>query len=239
MSLHRTLSAAGALLPVLLASQIVAGQGSPPDLVLIHGHILTVDARDSVVQAVAIRRGVIVKVGSDSEVMEFAGKAPGLRMIDLHGHSATPGLIDTHAHIADGGVQELYGLKLSDATSVADIVARVKAKTALVKPGEWVTGSGWDEGKLNEHRYVTAADLDAVSPKNPVWLGHITGHYAVANSLALKMADISAATDDPPAGTIDRDARGNPTGVLKESSAMDLVRHLIPPVRLEQVRQGI
>jgi predicted amidohydrolase YtcJ len=171
--------------------------------------------------------------------MEFAGKTPGLRVIDLHGHTATPGLIDTHAHIADGGVQELYGVKLSDATSVTEIVARVKAKIALAKPGEWVTGSGWDEGKLTEHRYVLASDLDAVSPNNPVWLGHTTGHYGVANSAALKLAHITAATTDPPAGTIDRDVHGAPTGVLKEDSAMNLVVSLIPPVTPEQLRQGI
>jgi hypothetical protein len=122
---------------------------------------------------------------------------------------------------------------------VAEIVARVKAKVALVKPGEWVTGSGWDEGKLAEHRYVTAADLDAVAPNNPVWLVHTTGHYGVANSLALEKADINAATADPPAGTIDRNENGTPTGVLKESSAMAKVTHLIPPTSLEQMRQGI
>src|SRR5262249_28424813 len=129
--------------------------------------------------------------------------------------------------------------KLSDAASVNEIVTRVKAKIALVKPGEWITGFGWDEGKLAEHRYVTAADLDAVAPTNPVWLTHTTGHYGVANSLALKMAHITVSTADPVAGTIDRDAQGNPTGVLKEESAMDLVTSLIPPVTLEQVRQGI
>ena len=180
-----------------------------------------------------------MKVGSDAEVLVFAGKSPGLRVIDLQGHSATPGLIDTHAHIAEGGVKELYDVVLSDASSVAEIVARVKAKVATVKAGEWVTGSGWDEGKLAEHRYVTAADLDAVSPNNPVWLVHTTGHYGVANSLALKMAHISSASADPAAGTIDRDAHGNPTGVLKEESAMEPVERLIPPITQEQMRQGI
>ncbi|MGC1978587.1 MAG: amidohydrolase, partial [Candidatus Sulfotelmatobacter sp.] len=155
------------------------------------------------------------------------------------GHTATPGLIDTHAHIADGGVEELYGIKLTDATSVAETVARVKAKIALVKPGEWVTGSGWDEGKLAEHRYITAADLDAVAPNNPVWLVHTTGHYGVANSLALKLAHITAGTVDPAAGTIDRDPHGIPTGVLKEESAMEPVTRLIPPTTPEQMRQGI
>ena len=238
MFLRRKLTASSLLLGSLLFTRTLPAQ-VPADLVLIHGHILTVDANDSVAQAIAVRHGVIVKVGTDAEVLEFAGNTPGVRIIDLHGRTATPGLIDTHAHIADGGVEELYGIKLSDAASVAEIVARVKAKTALVKPGEWITGSGWDEGKLAEHRYVTAADLDAVAPNNPVWLVHTTGHYGVANSLALKLAHITARTADPTAGTIDRDPHGNPTGVLKEESAMDPVTSLIPPVTLEQMRQGI
>ena len=239
MSLNSKLSASSALLATLLFTRNLPAQNPAADLVLVHGHILTVDANDSIAQAIAVRHGVIVKVGTDAEVLEFAGNAPGVRIIDLHGHTATPGLIDTHAHIADGGVEELYGIKLSDATSVAEIVARVRAKIALVKPGEWVSGSGWDEGKLAEHRYVTAADLDAVAPNNPVWLIHTTGHYGVANSLALKLAHITAGTADPTAGTIDRDPRGNPTGVLKEDSAMGPVTSLIPPTTPEQMRQGI
>jgi len=226
------------VLSLLFAPTLIA-QEPPADLVLIHGHILTVDAKDSVVQALAVRKGVVARVGTDSDVLQFAGNANGLRVIDLQGHTVTPGLIDTHAHIAPDGVRDLYDVPLADAASVAEIVSRVRSRVATLKPGDWVTGSGWDEGKLAERRYVTAADLDAVSPNNPVWLSHTTGHYGVANSLALKMANISAATADPPAGTIDRDAHKNPTGVLKESSAMDLVRHLIPPVALEQVRQGI
>lgn len=214
-------------------------QNYPADFVLIHGHILTLDAKDSVAQALAIQQGVIVKVGSDAEILEFAAKSRGLRVIDLQGHTATPGLIDTHAHIAEGGVNELYRVQLSDAASVADIVSRVKAKIAQVRPGDWVTGAGWDEGKLAEHRYVTAADLDAVSQSNPVWLVHTTGHYGVANSAALKIAQISAATADPVAGTIDRDAHGNPTGVLKEESAMRLVTQFVPPTTPEQMRNGI
>src|SRR6266481_579880 len=158
LSWGRTLVAILVLIPMLIPS--LRAQNSTADLLLLHGHILTVDARDSIAEAIAVRHGVIVKVGTDAEVLEFAGNVPGTRIIDLHGHTATPGLIDTHAHIADGGVEELYGVKLSDATSVADIVARVTAKIALVKPGEWVTGSGWDEGKLTDHRYVTSADLD-------------------------------------------------------------------------------
>ena len=112
MSLYLKLSAASVLLGTLLFTPMLPAQNPAADLVLIHGHILTVDANDSVAQAIAVRRGVIVKVGTDAEVLEFAGNAPGTRIIDLHGHTATPGLIDSHAHIADGGVEELYGVKL-------------------------------------------------------------------------------------------------------------------------------
>ena len=238
MSMPCKLTSTCALLATLLLSRILLAQSPNADLILLHGHILTVDGSDSVAQAIAIRHGIIVKVGTDAEVLEFAGNVPGMRILDLHGHTATPGLIDTHAHIAAGGVEELYGVKLSDATSVEEIVARVKAKIALVKPGEWVTGSGWDEGKLAERRYVTAADLDAVAPNNPVWLSHTTGHYGVANSFALKLAHITRAMADPAAGTIDRDDHGNPTGVLKET-AMEPVEGLIPPTTPEQMREGI
>jgi predicted amidohydrolase YtcJ len=239
MSVNRKLGSASALLATIMLTRVLPAQSRPADVILLHGHILTVDARDSAVEALAIRNGIIVKTGTDAEVLEFARGAPGTRTIDLKGHTATPGLIDTHAHIADGGVGELYSIGLSDATSVAEIVARVKDKAASVKPGEWITGTGWDEGKLSERRYVTAADLDAVAPHNPVWLMHTTGHYGAANSLALKMAHITAATADPTAGTIDRDADGSPTGVLKEVSAMRLVLNLIPPATPEQMRKGI
>ena len=221
----------------LLLPSMASAQAPGADLILLHGHILTVDGRDSVAQALAIRNGIILKAGTEAEIQALA--APGARVIDLHGRTATPGLIDTHAHIAGGGVEELFGVTLSDAKSIAEIQTRVHAKVALVKPGEWITGSGWDEGKLAEHRYPTAADLDQAAPNNPVWLMHTTGHYGVANSLALKLAQITAATPDPKAGTIDRDAKGAPTGVLKEESAMAPIYRLIPPTTPEQMRAGI
>ncbi len=232
----RCLSATTLLMLGLCHLPILA-QTEKADLILLHGKVITVDARDSVAQAIAIRHGVILKTGTDAEIQALA--APDAQVIDLKGNTATPGLIDTHAHIAGGGVDELYGVKLSDATSINEMTERVQAKVSLLKPGEWITGAGWDEGKLTEHRYPTAADLDAVAPNNPVWLMHTTGHYGVANSIALKLAGITASTPDPPASTIDRDAHGVPTGVLKEDAAMNLIVKLIPATTPDQERAGI
>jgi predicted amidohydrolase YtcJ len=225
-----------AVLSVGAGAGSAAGAELPPQLILFHGRILTVDAQDSIVEALAVRDGKIIAAGKDQDVLRLAG--PATQRLDLHGRTATPGLIDSHAHIAEGGVGQLYHVHLSDAASVAEVVRRVQAGIAGLKPGEWLQGDGWDEGKLAERRYVTAADLDRVSPLNPVWLTHTTGHYGVANSAALALAKISAASKDPTAGTIDRDAQGAPTGVLKES-AQGAVLALIPPPTAQQQRSGI
>jgi predicted amidohydrolase YtcJ len=207
-----------------------------PDLVLIHGRVLTVDAHDSIAQALAIKAGKIVEVGTDSSVTSLIGK--DTHVIDLHGLTVTPGLIDSHGHFAEGGVNELFSVDLSNAARIEDVLNKLAEKVATVKPGEWITGDGWDEGKLEEHRYVYAADIDRVVPNNPVWLTHTTGHYGVANTLAMKLGHITRETQPPPAGTIDRDKQGEPTGVLKEA-AMSLVTQLIPPTTPQQEKEGI
>src|SRR5437762_13765237 len=146
--------------------------------------------------------------------------------------------MDAHVHVSEADA--LYMGDLSDVAvkTIDDGLKGVVDRVAATKPGEWVQGRGWDEGKLAERRYVTAADLDRVSPDNPVWLMQTTGHYGVANSAALRLAGIERETKDPPAGTIDRDARGNPTGVLKES-AVQLVTAKVPPLTREQEKSGI
>ena len=187
------------------------------DLVLLNGTIVTVDARDTIAEAVAIRDGRIVVVGRTADARKLIGE--NTRVIDLAGKTATPGLIDTHVHFSEPA----DALDLGDARSMDDVIAKVRARAVAVPPGTWVRGGGWDEGKLKERRYITAVDLDKAAPDHPVYLTHTTGHYGVANSRAMQLSGVTRETKDPPGGTIDRDKDGNPTGVMKER-ATGLIR---------------
>jgi len=216
-----------------------AGAQQPrADVILVNGRILTVDANDRVAQAVAVSGNRIIAVGSTAEVERTAG--PNTRRVDLKGRAVTPGLLDAHAHFSGGGGDRLFVVDLSypNVKSIADVAAAIRAKVASSPKGAWIQGRGWDEGKLTERRLISAKDLDAVAPDNPVFLTQTTGHYGVANSAALRLAGVNKDTRDAAGGTIDRGPDGTPTGVLKEG-AMGLVRRLIPPRSAAETEAGI
>jgi hypothetical protein len=198
------------LLFVLLAVAAASGQPAPADIVLLNGTIITVDAKDTMAEAIAITDGRISFVGNTGDARRFVG--PATRVVDLAGRAATPGLIDTHVHFSESADR----LDLGSARRMDDVIRMVRDRASKVPAGTWVRGGGWDEGKLEERRYIIAADLDKAAPDHPVYLTHTTGHYGVANSLALKLSGVTRETKDPPGGTIDRDKDGHPTGVMKE-----------------------
>ena len=216
----------------------LSAQQPRADLILVNARVLTVDTSDRIAQAVGIAGGRIVAVGSTAEVERAA--APNARRIDLGGRAVTPGLLDAHAHFSGGGADRLYVIDLSypNVKSVTDVAAAIRAKVATSAKGAWIQGRGWDEGKLTERRVLTARDLDGVSPDNPVVLTQTTGHYVVANSVALKLAGVTKETKDPPNGTIDRNADGTPTGLLREGAA-GLVRRLVPQRSASETEAGI
>ncbi|MCL6481504.1 MAG: amidohydrolase [Firmicutes bacterium] len=209
---------------------------APADLVLVQGNIYTVNPRQPRAEAVAIRGEYIVAVGSNEEIRKWVG--PNTRVVDLGGRFAMPGFNDAHIHLASGGAAKL-AVDLSGAESLEAFQERIRARLSDYRPGEWITGRGWDHTLWDPPRFPTRADLDAVSREHPILLTRVDGHVAVANSLALQRAGVTRATPDPPGGEIQRDSlTGEPTGLLKET-AMGLVARTVPALTPAQRRRGI
>lgn len=212
-------------------------KNSPADLALINGDIYTVDSAHPRAQAIAIRGEKIEAVGTTEEIRALVG--PKTRVIDLHGRFAMPGFNDAHTHLASAGMKKL-NVDIEGAKSLADFQNRIRAALKNYKPGEWITGSGWDHTLWPEKRFPTRWDLDAVSKNHPMMLGRVDGHVAVVNSRALEIAGITKSTADPASGHIVRDEKtGEPNGMLEEDAAMSLVSRHIPPPRPERRRRGI
>jgi predicted amidohydrolase YtcJ len=221
--------ATSALFAVLGAPAFAAEDCGGADRLLVNGRIVTMDDSTSIAEAAAIRDGRFVAVGRGRDLAACAG--PRTVRVDLEGRSVLPGLIDVHTHAlewAKGLVRNDVAVGYPAVRTVADLVGRVRERAAVVARGGWIVGSGWDDAKLDEKRYVTRADLDPVSPEHPVYLTHVSDHLAAANSLALREAGITKSTADPPGGLIERSANGEPTGILKDN-AMALVAARLPP----------
>jgi predicted amidohydrolase YtcJ len=219
-----------------LGQSQATGTIAPTVTIYRNGRIYTNDARSPWAEAMLVRGEEIIAVGDDDEVAGLADK--GAQVIDLEKHFVMPGFNDAHVHIGGAG-QDWLAVRLNGVQSVAELQKRLAAGVAGHKEGEWITGRGWDHTFWPEKKFPNRQQLDAVSPKNPVILTHISGHVAVANSLALQLAGITKATSDPAGGEIEKDATGEPTGMLKEGAAMRLVESKIPAPSAEQRRRGI
>jgi hypothetical protein len=188
------------------------------DLVLRHGMVYTVDPARSVAEAVAVDGGRIVYVGSDAGVERFVGG--GTEVIDLAGRMLLPGFHDSHAHVLEGGIS-LGLLDLSELATREAVLAAVRAWAEEHPDEDWIVGFGWALPIFPDAN-PSKADLDAIVPDRPVYLGAADGHSAWLNSRALAEAGITAATPDPPKGRIERDpGTGEPSGTLREA-AMEL-----------------
>ncbi len=197
----------------------------PVDLVFVHGTVLT---PSGTAQALAVAAGTIVAVGSDAEIEAMA--PAGAQKVDLAGRTMMPGLYDMHVHTYFAGRGKLACRFAQGAGAVA-IAAAVKACAAKAKPGEWITGGSWVGAAFKpgeQHRRL----LDAAAPANPVLLNDESLHSVWVNSRVLAIAGISRDTKAPAGGVIDRDGKGDPTGVLREVTARDIER-FIPKVTAE------
>ncbi len=201
----------------------------PADLVLMGGRIVTMDAGYPEATALAARGGKLIAVGTDREIDRFIGA--DTEVIDLGGALAVPGLIEGHAHFLSLGRARMQ-LDLNGVADFDEIVALVEAAVAEAEPGQWILGRGWHQEKWTSTPEPNVSGLpyhdglSAVSPENPVFLTHASGHASMVNALALEMAGIDRRTPDPAGGEIVRDSRRRAIGVLRET-AESLVGDLI------------
>lgn len=224
----------------------VTSQPMLADLVITNGKVITVDDNFSIAQAVAVKEGKIVAVGTNEDVAPLVGK--DTQVLDIKGKSMLPGINESHIHAAlFGSARPPLALDVGYPTvkSISDIVEMVGKKAEAAQPGEWIRGLGWDEGYLeeclkNSARHPTRWDLDPVSPNNPVCLGDMSFHLAWVNSKALELAGITADTPTPSGGEILKDpTSGEPTGILIEFPAQILVMGVIPLWSREQKKEAI
>lgn len=220
---------AGAASVAILAACLGGGGETPATQVFKGGHVVTMDAQRTVAQAVAVRGGKIIAVGSDADMARYIDSQT--EVIDLQGKTLLPGFIDAHIHPVLGATRLGQCSMDGETLAAAEIVTRLQACLAADPgaAGEWFEAVNVNPAGL----VMTSADLDQVSTTRPMFVAGIDGHTAWANSLALQMVGVTAATPDPVGGVIVRDAQGQPTGALVDA-AQGLVSSAIPEIPLAQ-----
>lgn len=203
--------------------------GQPADLVLRNGKLVTMESSVPQAQALAARGGKIVALGNNQQIQAYIGTAT--KVIDLGGRLAIPGFIEGHGHFTGLGSSKMV-LNLRDARNWDEIVAMVAAAAREAKPGTWILGRGWHQAKWNPppspnvQGFPIHDHLSKVSPHNPVWLTHASGHAGFANAEAMRVAGVDKNTPDPPGGQILKDQHGNPIGLMNERAQVLISRAL-------------
>jgi predicted amidohydrolase YtcJ len=220
--------------PVRAADDTDSSRQAEADLLLINANVYTVNEKQPRAEAIAVKGGRILFVGSNNDAQKFHAS----RAIDLHGSTLVPGLTDSHCHIFGIGERELT-LNLEGTNTLQEFLAKVSERATKTEPGKWITGRGWVETFWTPAQFPTRQDLDKVAPANPVFLTRADGHASVANSAALKIANIDKNTPNPFGGEILKDkATGEPTGMVTDN-AQDLVRKNIPKPTPDEREQAL
>ncbi len=219
----------------LACAMLLAACAQPPDeeIIFINGKIHTLNEEQPLAEAVAVREGRIAAVG-DTETISATADA-STRVIDLNGQVMLPGFHDLHVHPVYAGMQAQRCV-IPQGSTLEQIQQHVKTCVEQAETGDWITGGQWDASAIGQ--VPDAAMLDGVAPDNPVLLSDTSEHSAWANSRALEIAGLTAATPDPADGIIERDGSGAPTGILREEAVV-LVRQHVPEATDEQIRSAL
>lgn len=205
------------------------------DLILINGIIATQDKKDSFVEAVAIKDGNIVKVGTTAEMLDF--KNEETEVIDLGGKLVLPGFNDSHMHLLNYG-NFLKNIDLTGVKSIEEIIQKVKdiLWEKNIEKGQWIKGRGWNNDYFQgNNRFPNRYDLDKISTEHPIILTRACGHIAITNSKALELANITKDTKQSIGGEFDIDKNGEPLGIFREN-AIELINNIIPEPSVKELK---
>ena len=237
-TIARSLSVAALALIAACGQQPPSVQ--PATLVVMNGKVVTVEPGQADARAVAVAGDRIVAVGNDDEIKRYVGT--GTQVIDAAGQLVIPGFVEGHGHFTGVGEAQLV-LKLATAQTWDDILAMVETAAKSAKPGQWIYGRGWHQEKWKTppspsvEGFPTEASLSRVSPANPVMLTHASGHASFVNALAMKLSGVSRTTKNPEGGEILKDAKGNPTGLLRETASRLIKRGAGEPAPTDEERR--
>jgi predicted amidohydrolase YtcJ len=200
------------------------------EVIVTNANVYTVDKSQPKAEAVAVIGDRIVAVGTAAEIDAWRGSST--KVIDAGGKLLLPGFNDAHVHFIDGGIQ-LDSIDLRESKGPEDFARKLAERAKITPKGEWIVGGDWDEERWTPPQLPTRQMIDAVTPDNPVFLNRYDGHEVLVNSVALKLAGITAQTQNPAGGEIVKDKQGDPTGILKDA-AQSLVRSRVPPLSHER-----
>ena len=217
------------------ASAYAQGTAPTADLIITNARIYTVDDTRPVVEAVAVSKGKVLFAGNATGAMALKGAAT--RVVDLGGRTVIPGMVDAHGHVSGLG-DALHIVDLTGTSSYDEVVARVAERAKSMPKGQWVLGRGWDQNDWGDTRFPTHDKMTAAVPDNPVYIVRVDGHAGLANLKAMQLAGVTAATQDPSGGHIERAADGAPAGVFVDN-AQGLVRRAIPRPTREDTKRSI
>lgn len=196
----------------------------PQSQAFINGQVLTMDNNNSIAEAIVIQDDRIVAVGSTSDIQAHIHDSTVIH--DLQGRTLIPGIIDAHGHFPGTGISvisaNLSSPPVGNITTIPQLQDRLRERLAKKEPGQWVTGFGYDDTLLAEHRHPTRQELDAVSTEHPIYITHVSGHMGVGNSLALEQSGFTRDTPNPEGGVIVKDENGELTGLLEETASQAL-----------------
>ena len=210
-----------------------ASSSNSPDVIFVNGDIYT-QATPARTQALAVRGGRIVAIGTNDDIRKLKGSHT--QVVDLGGHFVMPGFNDAHCHLQSGGFEQM-NVNLVGAKSLAEMQQRIAERAKTAAPGDWIIGEGWDHTLWPDQKLPTKQDMDAVTNGHPGIFVRVDGHIAVVNSAALQAAGITAQTAPPQGGAIDHDAKGQLTGIIRET-AQGLIFAKVPPSTPEQRRRA-